>query len=295
MSENQERELGWIHIVLSLLAPFFALALAGCKDDLKTAPNFGPEVPAAEIEAALVRPMETVDAGAMKIGEFVHFAETQTINNLADAETVISDTGQTVVDRQETAEKITYTVVQNKITYSGNESRKASTELKMEVSKAATSSADEDGGGEISAPSAFSMAEHAKHVISGTNAPLKAMAALFAAEDVRRITYHNLRLSLETIAPPALVASQSNCLGIPNCKIRMHRIAFDQVAWHSDTQAEKVAFEFVMSPDVPYLATLMDKCATLLVPLNSEQPAESTKVLVKQCSPVLNFRWEQAQ
>ncbi len=281
------RELSWIHAGLALFAPLLALALASCKESVKAAPSFGPEVDPAEIEAALTRPMESVDPGAMKVGEFVHFAETQAINNRTETEAILSDTGQTVVGKEETADRIVYTVIQNKITYSGNESRKASTELRMEVGKLGAA------GGSGPAPTGLSMVEHARHVISGTDAPLKAMAAVFAAENERRITYHNLRVSLETVAPPALVSSQPDCLGIPNCKIRLHRVAFDQVAWASAADAERVAFEFAMSPDVPYLATLMDKCATTLVPINSEKPAQSAMVLVRQCSPVLNFRWEQ--
>lgn len=293
---DSERELNWIHAALSLLAPFIVVALTGCKDEKQAAPNFGPEVPPMEIEAALTRPMETADPSTMKVGEFVVFAETQTINNRSDMETVLSDTGQTVVNRQESADRILFTVVQNKVTYTGKEQRKTSTELEMVVKKATASSAEDLGeefGDDSDPQHEFSLAEHARRVITGSNAPLKSMAAVFSAEDTRRVSYHNLRLSLETVSPPLRVRNQPNCLGIPDCKIRLHKIAFDQVVWASATEAEKVAFEFTMSPDVPYLAMLMDKCATLLVPVNEDKPKESTKVLLKQCSPVFDFRWEQ--
>ncbi|MCM2281529.1 MAG: hypothetical protein NDI61_06755 [Bdellovibrionaceae bacterium] len=291
-----ERVFGWIHLALALLVPLLLVALSGCKEEKQAAPNFGPEVAPAEIEAALTRPMAEVDGSKMKLGEFVHFAETQVINNRTEAEAVLSDTGQTVVDKSELADRIVYTIVQNKIAYSANESRKTSTELELVIKKATSSSyEDPQTASASSTAGAFSLREHAERVIAEENTPLKSLSAVFAAEEAaRRVTYHNLKVSLEQVAPPAQVTSQPNCLGIPNCHIRLHKIAFDQIVWTSATQAEKVSFEFSMSPDVPYLATLMNKCATLLVPINADKPSESTKVLLSQCSPVLNFRWEAA-
>lgn len=297
------RTLLWIHLALSLLIPLALIALTGCKEEKKSSkPNFGPEAAPAEIEAALSSPMDLVNPASMQIGEFVHFAETQVLNGRSDAEAVISDTGQTVVDRVEAEDRIVYTVVQNKITYSGDEHRKSSTELEMVVPKAQQATISEfvaddastvDSG--VRNASEFSLEEHARHVITNSMTPLKTMTAVFAAESARRVSYHNLRVSTTVVKPPAQVASQADCLGIPSCQIRLHKIAFDQVVWESESLADKVAFEFTMSPDVPYLATLMDKCATLLVPINADKPKESTKILLRQCSPVLNFQWRQAQ
>jgi hypothetical protein len=52
-----------------------------------------------------------------------------------------------------------------------------------------------------------------------------------------------------------------------------------------------IRFEFAMSPSVPYLASIMDKCATLLVPVGEG----GNKVLLKQCSPVEDFRFNADQ
>lgn len=101
-----------------------------------------------------------------------------------------------------------------------------------------------------------------------------------------RVTYHNLKTSVKYEKPPALVASQPNCLGIPNCEIKVHRVEFDMVFWEAG-QPDRVHWEMAMSPDAPYLAAILDKCVTGLAGIGTGQ----SKILVKQCKPVLNFRY----
>jgi hypothetical protein len=102
------------------------------------------------------------------------------------------------------------------------------------------------------------------------------------------VSCHNLQITEGTRPPPIGVGSQGNCGGIEGCMIRYTKIAFDLVVNITDedsgsTRAEKVNYELVISPDVPYLSRLLDFCYQGMV------PTQSQKVLVKMCNKVQNF------
>ncbi|WP_413290037.1 hypothetical protein [Bdellovibrio sp. HCB337] len=102
------------------------------------------------------------------------------------------------------------------------------------------------------------------------------------------VTCHNLEVTEGMRAPPIGVSSQPNCGGIPNCLIRYKKIAFDLVVNLKDEETgevhpERVNYELVLSPDVPYLSRLLDFCYQGMV------PTQGQKVLVKMCNKVKNF------
>lgn len=293
MTSKATRALDSIHASLSLLMPFLVFALVGCKSGKSEQPfSFGPESPIEDVKAALIRPLQNNDPTKIKLGEFVHFAEIQTING--QYESVLSDTGQTVVARDETDDYIVFTVIENRINYSQNGQRKVSRELELPIKKSqnapATEAETEGSVEDNSLP--FNHLAYVERILSTDANPLKTFAEVFAVAKQERVTFHNLRTSFATVAPPKAVADQPNCLGIPDCKIRMNHVAFDQVIWDANNKGEKIALEFSISEDVPYLANLMNKCATLMASLNNSDAA-SSRVLVRQCSPVLNFHFEE--
>src|SRR5689334_12982912 len=94
-----------------------ALLLASCLPaDPTGKPDFGPETPASEISAVLSEADQGTDPVTdVKLGQFVHYAETQVLNEQFGM--VLSDTGLTIIKRDETPEQVTFTAIQNKITY----------------------------------------------------------------------------------------------------------------------------------------------------------------------------------
>jgi hypothetical protein len=116
-------------------------------------------------------------------------------------------------------------------------------------------------------------------------APLgRAFAASPSATPSPRISFHGLKRSVATVAAPELTQKRPGCGGLPGCALALYTIEFDQVIWTS-AQPDKIHYQFQMSPDVPYLAALMNRCATTLVPIGS------AKTLLTQCSPILDFRF----
>jgi len=250
----------------------------GCQKGPDGQTDYGPEVSPDSVEAELTKAAAESDPNKIEIGQFVHFADVQTINGRDGISTVISDTGQTVVDRRESERQVIFTVVQDKYTYSSNqEPRRVKTELELAFDKLSSRAVSSY----ISASSWFLKPFHV----------LSANDGRVLSTKQTRITYHNLRVANELVAPPKLVAEHAGCREIPNCRIRVRHVAFDQVTWNSESGPEKIAFQFSLSPDVPYLASLMNRCASLLVPYKENETSPTIKVLVTQCSPVQNFRW----
>jgi hypothetical protein len=100
------------------------------------------------------------------------------------------------------------------------------------------------------------------------------------------VTYHGLKTYMRLEAPPELVRKRENCAGLPDCKLRVYNIEFDMVFWDKG-KPDRVHWNLAMSPDAPYLAGLLNKCVTGLAPLGGRQG----EILVKQCMPVVDFRF----
>jgi hypothetical protein len=260
--------------LLAAFAAAVSLTLSGCVKAEAEKVDYGPQVSENSILSAISAPLANTDPTKIKVGEFVHVAETQEIP-AAQVINTVSDTGQTIIDRQETSADITYTVVETKILYTQGSQQKSSTEFNVVVKKnALTDSAS------MSAATVFPSSN--VRALAAINETLHPAAAA-------RVTYHNLRVSSAQEPPPYLVRSQSGCLGIPNCSIKVTNVSFDIVSWTGDT-GERAHYEYALSADVPYLAQVMNTCITLMVPVSGS----NSKTLLKQCKPVVNFRFESA-
>lgn len=255
-----------------LACAILAAALSSCSEsDVKA--DFGPQVEPEEIQKALDASRITRDpVTEVKLGQFVHYSEVQVLNGMYEA--VISDVGMTVIDRQETAETVDLKIIQNKIVYSKEEARKSTTEYNVSLAKPGASAV----------ATVMSAIENAM--------PIRTFTRKMESQPTSTFTYHNLRVSTELLAAPPAVQKQPNCLGIPECKIRMYNVGYDEIEWETPEKATRITWDFALSPDVPYLAHEMNKCMTFLLPVDAEKPDTSQKVHIKYCLPVMDFRYQ---
>jgi hypothetical protein len=318
-----------IHLVLVLLIPFLFTQMGGCQGQEDTIPlNLGPAISAEEIDKAIAEPLKDASPLSIRLGEGFIYSETQELG-VGSAFAIISDTSQTVIERTESATEILMTLIEHKQVYSNGNVQKTSTEIPLRIDKTAAviasssasspgSSSDEQllmfGPGRdlpsIERNTASSPEQLSKPVATAAKfraeieslfrerSPHALLSAL-RARVVRpsaasgtvstmadSVTYHGLKAYVTVEAPPELVQKRENCAGLPDCKLRVYNIEFDMVFWDKG-KPDRVHWNLAMSPDAPYLAGLLNKCVTGLAPLSGNQG----EVLVKQCMPVVDFRF----
>lgn len=306
------RALMIIHLVLVLLLPFMFTQMGGCQGEKDTLPlNLGPEVTATALDDAITKPLATTNPTSIQLGEAFVVSETQELG-AGTSYAVLSDTVQSVIERTENTAEILLTVIETKQKYVNGDVQKTSTEIPYRIEKAPPPSpvsvvAKADAPTPIDAtsklrPEVLEML-HERTPLGVLSVIRKreiaSVAAKDAAKDVAdaqsgvqtlsdRVTYHGLKVSVGKESPPELVQKAPNCLGIPDCKLTVHRVSFDMVFWKAD-KPDRVHWDLVMSPDAPYLAAMLNKCVTGLAKLGGNQG----DILVRQCLPVVNFRYVQ--
>lgn len=323
------RALMIIHLVLVLLIPFLFTQMGGCQGQEDMVPlNLGPAISAEEIDKAIAEPLKDASPLSIQLGEGFIFSETQELG-VGGAFAIISDTSQTVIERTESSTEILMTLIEHKQVYSNGNVQKTSTEIPLRIDKTAAaissssasspgSSSDEQllmfGPGRdlpsIERNTASSPEEQSKTPIAAAkfrpeieslfrerspHALLSALRARVVRQSVASgtvstmadsVTYHGLKTYVTVEAPPELVQKRENCAGLPDCKLRVYNIEFDMVFWDKG-KPDRVHWNLAMSPDAPYLAGLLNKCVTGLAPIGGNQG----EILVKQCMPVVDFRF----
>lgn len=99
----------------------------------------------------------------------------------------------------------------------------------------------------------------------------------------------NLKSWDEMIDPPALIRESTNCGGLPDCKMRLKRVAFDVVVTtkeeESKEEKQKVRYNIAFAPEFPLLSRLYEYCFQGLISPKPNTP----KILIKICNKVTNF------
>jgi hypothetical protein len=281
---REDRLLFLIHAFLALLAPFLIFALTGC--DLRTEGepiDYGAVVPFSEISDAINEGVKDIDPRQTKKGAFVHYSTKQYLA-AGKVVNILSDTGLTVTERTETAQGVILTLIEKRFTYGapGEPMKEQAREFTLDFGNESTSSA---------ASKPLHQALH--QTLAEGHGPMKPTA------EGTRVTFHNLVTSSVEVAAPKAVQTQPNCLGLPNCKVTLHNVSFDQVTW-LDEGPQRIHFDFYVSPNVPQISGfnmspvlpfyqgLYKSCITLMIPIGDGR----SKTLLSECQEVENFRLE---
>jgi hypothetical protein len=100
-------------------------------------------------------------------------------------------------------------------------------------------------------------------------------------------TCTNLSAYTEIVDAPALMKARPDCGGLPNCKMTVKRIKFDSiftVVKKGTTQTQKSIFSIAVSPDLPFLARIVEFCQRGLYDYNS------SKILVTNCTNLKDYQ-----
>lgn len=270
----------------TFLTPFLLVNFMGCEKNNGEPVDYGPEVQEEKVTETLISVVPHLMPEDIKVGQFVHESHSQEIAQTSVA--IVSDKFMTVLEREDFDEAIGVNIREHTLYYKeGGQYQKESREGPLYFARTTTPSLSALSAlSDLPARSAFSK------------------VSLHASSDSQtRVTFHRLTTREEEVAPPPLVRKQADCGGLPSCKIRVRIVTYDAVVW-SSSQGDRIRIEYKFSPDVPFftgrlygansdgnfIPGLMSQCITQLVQI----PKSQSKVLVKECTQLENFRFEPA-
>ncbi len=250
------------------------LALVGCNgipspfdsaEKTDQAVDYGPETPVESVQSALSQAAAGTDPTQIKVGEYVDFIENQVVQNQVSS--LVSETAQTVVLRNQDSDSIVYTIDQDKVTYkSDGTAQKVSTEFQQTASV------------------------HSSVHSSVRSSVHSTLRQTLMQMQSAKLKYYNLKTSMALSDPPPAVKAAADCGGLSTCQIHIYKISFDQVDYSDDQLGNKIHVDYTISPDVPYLAAILNECLTTLLTVPNGHQG-SGEVLVQQCSPIQNFHF----
>lgn len=266
------------HIVMTLSLPFFLIALIGCPKAKEQHADLGPEVSDRVVNEAFARAIGDASIESAHVGQYLSYSLLRRIQN---SDTTLTVGGTTVnimaADDDVTRTQTKYTLQINKIYKQQNGSFETLT------------SEDEfflDKG-----LSAFNLTALSA---SPLPLPLRAKAAEQTQDRPIRVTFHRFSETNEEMPMPEKVKQRADCGGLNPCTLPVHYINFDLVNWFSETDYQKISFNFGFSKKTPFLpfgenferltGLLIVDCRATLIPISS------TKIYVRDCLQLDDFQ-----
>lgn len=257
-----------------------------CVKPPSTEINYGPEVQSSKVAEALNEALGPADPTRIKFNEYSEAQMTRLIRGRSSVD-ILTRTGISVTRKEIVGNQIQFYYVEDKIEYDlsgGGNDRRITRDFQECLNKDSLEIEN------CTALSASSLKPISEQKYRG-QLDLMSIIKAYTEEDAR-VSYHNLSVTRSLEDPPDLVRNFENCMDIPNCKIRVIHINYDVVDWTTE-EGEKIAVRLKISPDVPYLSRVMEKCqqGSIPVPQNGEPESEAPRYLLTFCDTVRNFRF----
>lgn len=289
------------------------LFIFGCQGDEGDPVNYGPAIPQSSVDNALNAPLANVDPLKIQLGQFTDILQSQIIEG--EAYQTTGEVGSTVVARDDQPTQVVFTILEKTVNYSDN--KVISREL-TRIAQKNTATQPDPGSSPTPSPTpspkpatgaSMTQAKTSNQRLNShwtydffsqnPSNPFVNSMILFINKYLTPFdttpapapatTFHNLNVSVASVAPPLAVQQQPGCGGVPNCKISVSKISFDMLVWNDPATPDKIHREFSISGEVPFFANVMSECDSLLVPVGT------LKSLVTLCSDVTNFRFTTPQ
>jgi hypothetical protein len=243
--------------------------VAACERN-RTPPGLGPQTSAEAIERAQAKRLNSLDPYSIQQGQRVHFVESQE---------VISSQGPIKAYTKEWITEVT------------NVENNPETRILTTYKSVTDKTWDEDFVyifkgtyflQQLDALTLLDQLEDRRFYPSSVLQQLEKRSEQGTIE-VEGIALHNLQEQSVSIVPPELVKNAKNCKNIVGCRIQGEQISYDVVFLMSDGSTQTHRVEWLFSAEVPYFAAILKQCSTSVFPI------DNLRVLVKQCSEVVNF------
>jgi len=275
--------------------------------------DFGIEVPAAAISDAIANTYRDSDPTQTKLGAFVHF---ETNDDIAQGtmKIVARDTSQTITKRTEDANTVSFDLVENEVTYHQNDgtSQTIVRAYQLGFKKQDAPPITQTVADLMLLPAALALRNlnipsNGRALGSPVNSQERMATPDAATPDPQAtpppVTFHRLSSWEDTGPAPAGVRQRANCLGIPQCTLRLRHVTYDMVSWQ-DPKGSRIHIELIISPDIPqtigyemtpvlsYIPGLLKSCVTQLANTGNSQTVSQT--LITECQQVDDFLFQTA-
>ena len=273
--KNDLNALMWIHTFLSFAVVAVLLFFFGCKEIQEEKASLGSEVQAQSIIEALVIAQGNANPWEIKKGEAVLYNYTQEVEG--SPPTLFQQVSQQVLALEDIRDEEDDSYLFLKVYYVGTE---FDPETGEETDISFTRQYD---------PKVYDLEPESDfEVFQDHNSRLMSMVddqAGFktASKPIIRETYHDLTVKQMRMAPPATVSSRSDCGGVPNCELRVTRVNYDKAEWTSETDFQKMSYEYDISIDPPYSGLIVRECVATQIKV------EKRKYFVRNCMNMQDF------
>lgn len=245
------------------------LLFIGCDRPQENIDDLGTEVMDWQIEQAQQAALSGLDPEKIQVGDIVYFVETQEVSTSDGPVTnLVSEHTIEVIDSRDEGERHLLTTLKTMVDHEKEERPIYKFENELAFQK-------------ISQEAGRSVAQNRLSLkIMERDAPTnKSLAPV-----ITDVTYHNLQVKREFSPPPVAVTKTEDCGGIFNCQLEVTSITYEIVFHFSDSTRQRHGMQWRISTEVPVFASILEQCATTLVPI------ENSRVLVKQCESLRDFK-----
>lgn len=291
-------------------AAVLTIAFIGCdRGEMNGEPvDYGPAQDPKAISVEVANLVRDSDPSQTKVGAFGRFLTTDNIGGGTLVQ-ISANTSQEVISRTVKDNVLNMQIAENVTEYHSNSTTPQKLSRIFQFNFAlptptATPTPSPAPAMPLSASAAQQIAD--TDIQQGLHAFFVRTGDARAAAANANVTFHGLRAWEDSGPPPERVRSAPNCLGIPQCQIRLRHVVFDIVSWEIP-EGNRVHIELVTSPDVPqtiglnmspirdiwqYIPGLMKTCISFMVAVGTDG---RNKTLITECKEVVNFAYDASQ
>lgn len=303
-----------------------ALCLAACNradwsSDYSGEPvDYGPPQDPKEITSEVANLVRDSDPSQTKVGAFGRFLTVDYIGG-GTLVSIAANTSQEVISRTVNGDVLNMQILEKTAVYHANSTTPEKMSRVFQFNWSLPTPTPTPAPAAVSEASALAAvsqmhatAAAAAEAIAATDLAKGARALFSRLSDSRalaagaepKMSFHGLRAWEDSAPPPERVRSAPNCLGIPQCRLRLRHVVFDIVSWEIP-QGNRVHLELVTSPDIPqtiglnmspiqdiwqYIPGLMKSCISYLVAIGNDS---RSKTLITECREVVSFAFDASQ
>jgi len=296
---------------LAVIIPFIVFGFIGCVKAPKTTIDYGPEISAADVQAAVTDAIVNVAPSAplsIRTNQYVYIEHSQALDIYNPI--IISQRGDTITARTDTDTTFSLGIdiqlneLQSDGTMKFSRSHSDLPNLPKTSpppsSLTVVSSAITPSSTSSSMPSIQALTT--PQLINIQDYSVQSVKAQATAPDPT-VTYHNLKKTSGIMPVPDLVKARTDCGGITNCSagIRFIQLNFDRVVWDSSGNGTKTSIQYIFSPDVPtyvydwdnsddlFFTTQLSQCAQQWIAQTSS--GTTRYIPVRDCRDLQDFRF----